>query len=313
VKQTRLTPKEKIMSRNLAYAVVAISCFLVACIALEANASLTLTTGLGTSQAGNLVTNGSFENGTSVPTPGFGGKLYWATGTTNSPFGVPAGWTTSGGPNNYALWGNDGSAPQGNNGSDAIPDGQFALYFGNGGPTFVNQAPTFNANGTVGFSSTPTITPPAFYTPQVILQQTVPTNTNPSPYYRFAFWASGEDASPTPPSNPFGERGIFGLRVTNVLPGDPMQWLSVPNGGANPLGLSYLYEYTFVPLNASLPVTIEFHNFGHFDLSSYGMANFTTELVLDDVRINLAPEPASAAMLIIGAAAALSRGRRSYL
>ena len=82
------------------------------------------------------------------------------------------------------------------------------------------------------------------------------------------------------------------MRLTNVLAGDPIQWLAVPESASGMLGMSHLFEYFFTPLNSSLPVTIEFINWGHFDLSAYGMSNFTTEAVLDDVRINaVLPEP----------------------
>jgi hypothetical protein len=278
-------------------------CVALAFLASPAHASLVLTTGLGTTQVGNLVQNGSFEIG--APPSGLANKVYWATGTANAPLSVPPGWMTSGGPTNYALWGNDGTSPQSMNGSDQIPDGVAAVYFGNGGPVIPNAAPTFNNDGSVSFSSPPTFFTP--YGPPVILQQTINTVANPSPSYKFSFWTSGEDAiGPI-----FGERGIFGLRVTNVLPGDPMQWLTVPNGGANPTGLSHLYEYTFTPLNNALPVTIEFHNLGHLDLSAYGMSNFTTELVLDNVIINVVPEPASLMLLSAGSLLILRRRRNA--
>jgi len=273
-------------------------CVVLTGLGLEARASLTLTTGLGTTQVGNLVQNGSFENGAPAPTSGNANQLYWATGTTLGIPSVPTGWITSGGPNNYARWGNGGSPAVGIMGSAPIPDGNFALYFGNGAPAMINMAPTFNNDGSVTFSSTPVATPGAGFTPQVILQQTVNTVANPSPYYRFSFWTSGEDVQ----SGGFGGPGIFGLRVTNVLPGDPMQWLTVPNSSA-PLGNDHLYEYTFTPLNLLQNVTIEFHNFGHFDLAAWGGTNFTTELVLDDVIVNTAasvPEPGTLALVAAG-------------
>jgi hypothetical protein len=92
------------------------------------------------------------------------------------------------------------------------------------------------------------------------------------------------------------------LQVTNVLPGDPIQYLAVPNGINNTFGLSHLFEYTFTPLNPLLPVDVNFINWGHFDLSPYGMSSFTTELVLDDVIINAVPEPATWVMMGLGGA-----------
>ena len=50
----------------------------------------------------------------------------------------------------------------------------------------------------------------------------------------------------------FTERGIFGLQVTNVLPGDPIQYLTVPNGVGNSFGVSHLYEFTFTLVAAGL-------------------------------------------------------------
>jgi hypothetical protein len=253
----------------------------------QSEASLVLSSSLGTTHTGNLVTNGSFENG--APAPGFANANYWATGTTLTPFAVPAGWSSSGGASSYAYWGSDGTIPNSINGSDAIPDGSAAMYFGNGAPAFVDQPPTFNANGTVSFPAAPNFT--TIFSPvPVVLSQTINTPATPSPAYNFSFWISGEGAVS---GQNFSERGIFGLQVTNVLAGDPIQYLAVPNGSFNTFGQSHLYEYTFTPLNPLLPVTINFINWGHFDLSTYGMSNFTTELILDDVIINAVPEPGS--------------------
>lgn len=261
---------------------------------IQSEASLVLSNGLGTTQAGNLVTNGSFENG--APAPGFANAQYWATGTTLTPFAIPAGWASSGGASSYAYWGSDGNFPNSINGSAAIPDGSAAMYFGNGAPAFVDQPPTFNANGTVTFPAPPNFT--TLFSPvPVVLSQTINTPATPAPAYNFSFWISGEGAVS---GQNFSERGIFGLQVTNVLAGDPVQYLSVPNGSFNTFGQSHLYEYTFTPLNPLLPVTINFINWGHFDLATYGMSNFTTELVLDDVIVNAVPEPSS--MLLVASA-----------
>ncbi len=267
----------------------------------SARASLILGTGLGTTHAGNLVTNGSFETG--APPPGISNEVYWATGTALTPFSVPPGWNSTGGSTSYALWGSDGTVPQSINGSDQLPDGNAALYFGNGAPALVSQPPTFNPNGTVSFPSPPSFT--ITYSPvPVVLSQTINTPASPAPAYHFSFWVSGEGAVT---GQHFTERGIFGLQVTNVLPGDPVQWLTVPNGG-NAFGASHLYEYTFTPLNPLQPVKINFINYGHFDLSAYGMSNFTTELIMDDVIINGVPEPNTLALMAT-AVACLVLGR----
>jgi hypothetical protein len=204
------------------------------------------------------------------------------------------------------LWGNDATSPQSIEGSAGLPDGNAALYFGNGAPVLVNQAPTFNASGTVSFAGPPTFTT-IFANVPVILTQTINTVATPSPSYNFSFWISGEGAVN---GQQFTERGIFGLQVTNVLPGDPIQYLAVPNGIGNSFGVSHLYEYNFAPLNPLLPVKINFINWGHFDLSAYGMSNFTTELILDDVIINAVPEPASFTLLTLAAVGLLVTGHR---
>ena len=163
--------------------------------------------------------------------------------------------------------------------------------------------PTFNANGTVSFPGTPTMTAPKGNPVQ--LWQSVPTNTNLAPSYLLSFWVSGEWSGQAPGWAP---DGIFGLRVTNVLPGDPLQFLTVP-GGTTGLGPSHRYDYNLVPLNPLLPITVEFWNWGHFDLSPWGGFVFTSELVLDDVIVNAVPEPASICMLVAGGLMALRRRR----
>jgi len=284
----------RLVSSLLRLSVVLLAYTVISAAPPHAHGSLNMGTSLGTSHVGNLVTNGSFE--TAAPAPGISNEVYWASGTSLSPFAVPTGWTSSGGTTSYALWGSDGTVPQSINGSDGLPDGNTALYFGNGAPAFVNQSPTFNTNGVVSFASPPTFN--IIYSPvPVVLSQTINTPATPAPAYNFSFWVSGEGAVT---GQNFAERGIFGLQVTNVLSGDPIQYLAVPNGSFNSFGVSHLYEFTFTPLNPLLPVTINFINWGHFDLSAYGLSNFTTELIMDDVIVNAVPEPGSFVLLVAG-------------
>src|SRR5262245_24824981 len=112
------------MSRNLAYIVVFTSCFIVACIALEANASLTLTSVLVMSRPINLDFNGSFE--IAAPSDGFANAVPWAN-SLSPGYTVPPGWNSSG-PNSVAMWGNDSGGPNYRlRSSDILPDGRVGL------------------------------------------------------------------------------------------------------------------------------------------------------------------------------------------
>ena len=98
-------------------------CALAAVAASGAHASLNLLPlgpQLGT-HVGNLVSGGSFEAGPP------NAVVYWATGTSGTPLVVPPGWTSSGGPINYARWGHDSLVPLNIANSAVIPDGVKAL------------------------------------------------------------------------------------------------------------------------------------------------------------------------------------------
>lgn len=271
---------------------------LAAAAACTAHASLTLLAGpSGASHVNNLVTNGSFEIGAPVP-DGF--QTFWAN-PLYAPYSVPTGWSSSGTTQTYARWGNDGPGPATIQGSDLLPDGRNGLYFGNY-TTTVDQTPTFHPNGRVTFAASPNFAP--VYGGACVLTQTIPTNTFVAPSYLLSFWTSGENAAAASWPD-----GIFGLRVTNVLAGDPMQYLAAPSGTSS-LGASHRYDFSFVPLNPLLPVTVEFYNWGHltsWPLASGGSTStFTTELCLDDVIVNPVPTPGALPLLAL---AALTRRR----
>lgn len=288
-----------------------IGALLVAAAGSAATAQLTLLPSgpqVGT-HAGNLVVNGSFEdrNAAGQPGPGItGGQVFWANGTLNLPFAVPYGWSSTGGPNTYAGWGGNLGSPITHHGSAPIPDGFNALYFGNGQGATTTLAPTFNANGEVTFSGTPVVSPPGGTFPvPCTLTQTVLTNLTPAPSYILSFWVSGEGAYPggTGPVND----GIFGLRVTNTQAGDPIRYFAVP-GGLGPYGSWLRLEFSFTPIDPTQPVTLEFINWGHFNLNPFGGTG-TTELVLDDVIVNAVPGPGAAGLIGVGALAMVRRRR----
>ncbi len=137
-------------------------------------------------------------------------------------------------------------------------------------------------NGTITFPSTPIFS--STNGAPAIINQTVMTNLSPAPSYKLSFWVSGQENSTNQ-----GNTGlsIMGFRITNVLPGDPIQYLTVPNGVF--FGQSHLYEYNFTPINALLPVNIAFATWGHMDLSAHGGTPFGTEAIIDDVIITACP------------------------
>lgn len=277
----------------------------LAAMATAAHAQLTLLPAgpMVGSHVGNLVTNGSFEDSIAGPGIAPGSTVrFWATGTSGTPVGTPIGWTGSGAAINYAVWGRDGVSPPRLRSSDILPDGGNALYFGNGQAAFSTTAPTFNPSGEVTFATPGTVG--TAYPAPVVLSQTVNTPATPASSYILSFWASGESSGF---GGPGAWDGIFGLRVTNTAAGDPIRYFAVPSGGSA-LGASHRFEFSFVPLNPLAPVTLEFINWGHFNLGMYGMGG-TTELVLDDVIVNAVPTPAPAAALALLGLGAVRRRR----
>ena len=262
----------------------------IASITGSASASLTF---LGPSPALNrslnLVANGSFETG--APPPGV--QFPWASPSTPG-YAVPPSWSSAGvDGQTYAVWGNDGVPGQGIAGSAPLPHGTNGMYFGNA-TTSVNMPPTFHPDGQVTFPGSPTFNP-TFGAPAE-LWQSVNTHLTPATSYRLSFWASGEDAALASG----WVDGVMGLQITNVLAGDPIQFLSIPAAG------SRVYDYDFVPLNPAAPVEIRFINWGHLQAGG-----FASELVLDDVIINSVPAPGAAMVVGLGGLMTVRR-RRSH-
>lgn len=240
-------------------------------------------------RSSSLLLNGSFE------LPGSGpGSLQpnWIAGSSAYQ-ATPPGWTSSGSVSSYGVWGNDGPGAPRLRGSDVLPHGRNALYFGNGQTAIPLSAPIFNLSGEVTFAGTPgVVSGPSFPSP-VVLFQTVSLPAAPS--YILSFWVSGEGSGfglPGPPD------GIFGMSLTNTDPGDPTRYFAAPQVG------SRRYEFSFTTLNPSLPVTLRFLSWGHL-----GIGGGTTELVLDDVIINAVPTPGAAVIIGLGGLMA-SRRRR---
>lgn len=276
------------MARHRAHGLF-VGVLVAGCGATTANASLTL---LGPSpalnRAANLVVNGSFEGGA----PPAGTRVPWAS-PSSTDYSVPPGWASSGvDGQTYASWGSDGSAITGIVGSAPFPHGTNGVYFGNA-TTSVNMPPTFLPDGRVTFPGSPTFNPTFGDTCE--LWQSIDTPGTPAPTYRMSFWVSGENSA----TGSGWADGIMGLIVTNVLAGDPIQYLTVPGVG------SRVYDYEFTPLDPLAPVEIRFINWGHVQAGG-----FASELVLDDVIINAVPAPGACALIgICGVAGGLRRRR----
>ncbi len=225
---------------------------------------------------GNLITNGSFETGNP------GTNLGWTPGShlggyPGSEVGSIPGWTSSWPDGAYGWWGPLGFA------TAPIPDGLNAVYFGNSFNT-AGASATIGSNGVISFSGTPTF---AGRPAPVTLAQTV-TGLSTSSSYVLDFWVSGEAG--------FTGDGLFGLDIS----GEGTTYLHLPTP-ANSMGGSERYYVHFTPTSST--ITIKFLNWGHItDIGGTG-----TELVLDDVILNV-PAPASLGLLgVFGLAAARRR------
>lgn len=261
---------------------------LVAMAALAGAAScslgqLTITTGdvLQGDRTANLIKNGSFE----VGNPGI--DAGWTPGSHMGGYPgvelVIPDWTPSWPDGAYGWWGPLGFA------GDPAPHGNNMVYFGNyfnsAGATVNNIA----ANGVITFNSAPTF---ANRPAPVTLEQTV-AGLDTSLVHRLEFWVSGESNTSS-----FTGTGLFGLQIS----GESLTYLLIP-ASSNSFGASERYYVDFTPKFSS--ISINFLNWGHIsDISGTG-----SELVLDDVILNVVPSPASAGLLALGGFAALRRRR----
>jgi len=245
-------------------------------------AALTITTGdlVVGSHVGNLITNGSFEDGN----PGV--NLGWTPGSHLGGYpaseGVIPAWTPSWPDGAYGWWGplGFGGAPN--------PDGVNGVYFGNSFNTAGAPA-SVAANGVVTFTGAPTF---AGRPGPVTLSQTISGLSTTDPCH-LEFWTSGESNT-----GGFTGTGIFGLDIT----GEGLTYLLLPSS-SNAFGASERYYVDFIP--SSSTITITFLNWGHItDISGTG-----TELILDDVILNCIPEPSSLLLLGLAGAALLRRNR----
>jgi hypothetical protein len=295
---------------NPAHSILPVALTLVIVLTRSALAApLPITPGPALNPFANLILNGSFEGGsTGNPLTG----TYWASGTALTPLEPVTSWTTSGSAANYAYRANTQNA----SGTPPVPDGQVALYFGNGFASAISETPTFNPDGSLTFvSPTPTITTGVGLSPPVSIRQTV-AGLNTGNVYALSFWASGEDAA----NGNNGHDGIFGLDVT----GFSTTFLAAPGGApGGGVGTQKVYRFEFQPTTTS--VTIGFTNWGHFsgapsvpgsETVGWTIPLNTTELVLDNVILNDlgpahdVPEPAAIRMLGVVSLMLLWRRKR---
>jgi len=265
----------------------------------------------------NLVVNGSFEEphlengltfGGGIPGVDGDGYYYISTGTTRTPFALPDGWRTSGGgPDTYARWGNNynaipaaGLPAAGQAWSDPNIDGERSVYLGDETPLEISEIPEFMSNGEVVFTSPPIITLKPEYGPDpMTLTQTV-TGLVPEGVYRMSFWVSGEwgnEGFATSNSGTTAGDGIVGVQIQ----GYDLLYLAIPAGNsAEPPGAPHVFgtdeshTYTLEFTATDTEMDISFMNWGHFDSLSDTIGwdrGQSTELIMDDVRINALSVP----------------------
>ena len=255
--------------------------------------SITTTNTAVASQSGNLIQNGSFET-RNAGDPAISSNVNWSgvqgshialVQGAGAVYGIP-GWTQTSAVGAYGIWGSGAAR-----GGATCADGVACLYFGSWFTT-PSVAPVFNANGTVGFSSAPTFSnfSPLITAPTTLSQ--VLSGLVVGNDYLLDFWASGEDNT-TSRILP----GVFGLSI-----GSDSVYLTAPSTGSVFNSASIRYNVKFKATSSI--ETLSFMNWGHVTTSS-------TELILDDVRLNAIPEPNALALAALALSAIVLVGARS--